>query len=378
VALQRQGVVADGAALRAAHGIAPAALADQGVVARFDGKAWKKSAEIGAGLRPVLTALPKGGAALVGPRRTLHRLEEGAWRKVEDGAPPLVASCAAGEARWGVGESGLVARWAATGRWVPEGEATFESLRAVSASALDDVWAVGEAGTVLHRGDDHVWRTAAKLKGALRAVWAAAPDDVWVAGDAELAHWNGREFTEKWEASMGPIKGVFGSSGASVYAVGDGGVRRWDRAEWETVETPANYPLDAVTVGTSDVWALGSAGMIHFDGREWSDVGAGKENKPSVLFLGPAGPYAAGGQGVWRFDGKAWASVLSRVETVSGYSAAPDDVWALGKGDEARHWNGVGWRKSTAGTQAQLRAIWSRNGEAWAVGDGGAILHLRP
>ena len=119
--------------------------------------------------------------------------------------------------------------------------------------------------------------------------------------------------------------------------------------------------------------------MVRFDGKAWSEVGASKTNAPTALFGGPVGPYVASDQGVWRWDGKAsWAAVLSRVETMAGFAAAGDDVWSLGKGEDVRQWNGVGWRKLATGALSQPRAAWSQNGEAFVVGDGGAILHFRP
>ncbi|MBI5549114.1 MAG: hypothetical protein HY901_34955, partial [Deltaproteobacteria bacterium] len=170
-----------------------------------------------------------------------------------------------------------------------------------------------------------------------------------------------------------------GRGAKDLWAVGDAGVLRYPGSAWQKVETPASYPLNSVTV-TSDgnVWALGEGGMVRYDGKEWVEVGASQEGAPTVLFGGPSGPYVAGSKGVWRFDGKAWASVLSRTEALAGYTAASDEVWALVKGEEVRHWNGVGWRRLVTGSQLQLRAAWSRNGEVVAVGDGGAIVHFRP
>jgi len=353
---------------------------DQGVVARFDGKAWKKALDAGGpGSRPLFVPLPKGGVALVGPKGALFLLEKGAFVKKDRGAPALRAACAAGEVRWAVGERGAIARWSGDGfeRVAGVGE---DDLFAVHGSSRDDVWAVGAQGAVLHRSDMEWKRVDAGLKGTLRGVFAASPEDVWVAGDGELAHWDGRAFASRYEASMGPLKGVCGRTGAEVYVVGDGGVWRYDGKAWQHVDTPAAYPLNAVTANADgSVWALGEGGMVRLEnGTNWVEVGASKVNAPTVLFAGPAGPYVAGAQGVWRYDGKSWASVLSKLETVGGFASATDDVWALSKGDEARQWNGVGWRRSVTGAPSPLRAVWSRNGEAFAVGDGGAVLHFRP
>ena len=133
----------------------------------------------------------------------------------------------------------------------------------------------------------------------------------------------------------------------------------------------------AVTASSrGDVWALGEGGLLRFDGAKWAEAAGPAEGAPNLLFGGAGGPYVSGAKGVFRFDGR-WTSVLSRGETLGGFAAAPDDVWALGP-EEVRVWNGVGWRRTATGSGSRLRAVFAKNGEAVAVGDGGAILHYRP
>ncbi|MGC4121875.1 MAG: hypothetical protein QM765_46305 [Myxococcales bacterium] len=352
---------------------------DRGVLAKFDGKAWKKVADIGAGERPVLFALPEGGVEVAGPGRKVGRYAGNAWAPLETEAPALRGVWLAGEGAWGVGDRGLVVRRGAQGweRLLPGWDA---NLRAVGGLAADDLWAVGEGGLVLHRGDQGAWlRVDTGSKSRLNGVWAAAADDVWVVGDSDLLHWDGKAFASRWEPAMGPLKAVVGSSAHDVFVAGDNGVRHFNGSVWQGVDVPAAYPLDALAaMRGGKIWALGEGGMVRFEGKAWTEVGDSKENAPTVLFGGAAGPYVAGKKGVWRHDdGKGWASVISGVEITAGFASASDDVWALARGEEVRQWNGVGWRKMASGA-ANLAAVWSKTGEAFVVGEGGAILHYRP
>lgn len=73
-------------------------------------------------------------------------------------------------------------------------------LRGVFGFGPDDVWAVGEASTVLH-WDGAVWTKLATPfddasdRPMLHAVWGSSPSDVWIVGDGTVLHFdevNGR------------------------------------------------------------------------------------------------------------------------------------------------------------------------------------------
>lgn len=60
------------------------------------------------------------------------------------------------------------------------------------------------------------------------------------------------------------------------------------------------------------------------------------------------------------------------------WGSSASDVWAVGEGGTALHWNGTSWRAVSAGTGANLTSVWVSNpGDAWAVGanpDGTSVL----
>jgi hypothetical protein len=51
------------------------------------------------------------------------------------------------------------------------------------------------------------------------------------------------------------------------------------------------------------------------------------------------------------------------------WGAAPDDVWAVGDGGAALHWNGAAWSPTFTGGAASLTGVWTAHAsDAWAVG----------
>jgi len=89
--------------------------------------------------------------------------------------------------------------------------------------------------------------------------------------------------------------------------------------------------------------------------------------------------WAVGDRGeVDHYDGSSWQLILSgtgsKLRAVFGLNAK--DVWAVGDDGTAIHWDGNFWSQSVTGTSQVLRAVHGAAGDdVWAVGDAGTILH---
>lgn len=96
---------------------------------------------------------------------------------------------------WIVGEGGLIRR--ASTLDTPELEIvdapTQRDLRGVFGFANDDIWAVGEQGTILH-WDGESWTSVATPlddmpdRPLLMSVWGSSPNDVWFSGSGVMLH----------------------------------------------------------------------------------------------------------------------------------------------------------------------------------------------
>ncbi|WP_146649232.1 hypothetical protein [Labilithrix luteola] len=96
---------------------------------------------------------------------------------------------------WAVGDKGTLRHFTGGARWDIVESVTNMPLHAVWGTAANDIWAVGEAGTILHF-DGTEWKpsTAAfKLgnKPNLLSVWGSSANDVWIVGDSVALHYTG-------------------------------------------------------------------------------------------------------------------------------------------------------------------------------------------
>ena len=215
---------------------------------------------------------------------------------------------------WAVGDFGTIVHWNGA-VWSPWATGTQDSLGAVWGSADNDIWVAGANGTILHF-DGTVWSPSAEPSAKnLYRLWGSAQDDVWAVGDGgTILHYDGTSWSAKTSGTDSALWGVWGSSSTDVYAagntaIGDATILHWDGKAWASVSTPAAaYPNAVWGSGPDDVWVVGSEAIVHYDGKRWSVV-------PS-----PAGHYL---WGVW--------------------GSGPVDAWIVGGGASILHWDGTVW-----------------------------------
>lgn len=174
---------------------------------------------------------------------------------------------------WAVGwyrddteDKSLVIHWDGT-TWsrVPVSD-TGAGLKSVSASASNDVWAVGDG---VFRWYASAWHKVSDITG--NSILALAPTDVWVGG---FWHWNGVEWTKflpqnYFESS--DVTGMAAVAADNIYAVGSftdlyatsALSQHWDGSEWRGIVTPNGSErisvLSAVSMlSAEEGWAVGT------------------------------------------------------------------------------------------------------------------------
>lgn len=264
------------------------------------------------------------------------------------------------------------------------------SLTAVWGSAANDVWAVGEAGVIVHWDGSRWTLVPSGATNSLHGVWGSAADDVWAVGEAGLLHWDGATWSTYAVEPPGSLNGIWGSGANDVWVVGDGGrILHWQGSSWEPVPSGTLGGLSAVGgTGPDDVWAVGDE-LLRWDGSAWSAAPSGAppplEGPWISVWAGGGAVWVGGASSLWRWDGVAWSSWFFGRPTYGIWGSGPGDVWFAmetippPEADASlTHWNGSEFSFAGAPNTKLLsfRAVWgSGPDDVWAVGDGGAILH---
>ena len=282
-------------------------------------------------------------------------------------------------------------------------------LRGIWGSGPNDVFAVGDDGTIVHY-DGATWSemdsgTTRDLKG----VWGGRPNDVFaVGGSGTILHYDGSSWSAMSSGTTCDLKGIWGTSGTDVYAVGCSSVFRWDGSNWSEMchlePTVSHLPRllhDIWGSSSTDIFVAGPYTITHYDGTTWSEIWRGNDNyfDISTTCYGIWGSsssdvfalinrYAEWDRyaEVLHWDGASWSEVwhhyvanpsLPGPENVhSVWGSSGSDVFVVREAGKIVHYDGADWSDMTSGTTRSLLDVWgSGPNDVFAVGRNGTILH---
>ncbi len=213
--------------------------------------------------------------------------------------------------------------------WARQGtplEAQNKALLAIWGSDSQNIWAVGEGGTLLFK-NGNLWTKAVQPSpSALHGVWGTNSQDIWVVGTQNtVLHNTGAG----WGAINTNIPGDWSSiwvAGEKLYLVGNTGLysRKSSQGKgWDKEPTDNNNPLYSIWgSGPNDVYVTGGfQTLLHWEGQKWGSPpelqpqGQGEQNPLSLYGVWGSGPnevyavgsFVQGGGQILFFNGKAWA-----------------------------------------------------------------------
>jgi len=278
-------------------------------------------------------------------------------------------------------------------------------LYGVWASAADDVWAVGEAGTSIHYDGGNWTRVAVGTVADLSAVWGLAKNDVWAVSHAgEIFHFDGAAWTLVKTEPNTDFSAVWASSATDVWAVGNdtqthlGKMDHFDGTQWSLLADATKWAPAVEVWGSSasDVYFTTDGGALHWDGSQLSridvlglaGVATGTGLMSHALWgSGPNDVWMAGndptGALTFRFDGTHWTKI-----PVANSTYGAELLWGDGKGnlwasanEGVFAWNGTTWTLSASSDGLPYPLVFNAafatpGGDSWLVGKPGALYHL--
>ncbi len=208
------------------------------------------------------------------------------------------------------------AEWLPTQPWGTFNTGIQETLYSVHGCASNDVYAVGDNGTILYF-DGEMDNMTSSCNATLSSVWCSDNDSVFAAGlfdfnavKAPILYYNGTSWTD-----IGPT-GWY-----------------WHADIWAASET------DVFVVGGGSDTVNDGGTILHYDGSSWTPMESGSSE---VLFA------------VW--------------------GTASDDVYAVGDNGTVIHYNGSAWSAVDTDTSARLKGVWQGQNDPFIVGDDFTVL----
>jgi len=306
---------------------------------------------------------------------------------------------------------------ATPGRWTAVAQDLPSAVLSVRGTASNDVWAVGAdkgSGPLILHYDGKTWQ---KLDSGMQgSLWWSLPfpdgSALFGGAGASIVHYKDGAFTRMATPGAGncTVYGLWGASPTDVYAVGsvasrNGFVWHYDGKAWIDVALPADIPQQNGDIpglfkvwgdGHGAVWAVGGRGLALRSeaGGAFQRVDTGTTatlftvdgdgNGNTVFVGGGDGPVLFGVGSKGPAAGQSFAGVSLLQGVAFGRNG---DAWACGMGGSLLHRQKGAWHAITTGldvTVQSLHALWiDPEGGVWAVGgnvldpslDHGAILH---
>ena len=220
-------------------------------------------------------------------------------------------------------------------------------LRSVWTYDDENIFAVGEEGTIVHF-DGKTWQLmACPINVRLHGIWGSSPKNVFVAADSGMIlHFNG----DKWSLhhQLGtdtPLLAITGFGAHDVLVVGDEGrILRFDGVEWQRVDCGVNIELyDVWGVDSEHILAAGGAGeLFRWNGEQWHNFNAGTDYSL----------YGIAGSGL-------------------------NDIYFAGLSGTLIHFNGESFHRHNLGLRCDLHAVARiAGGQVFALGSLGTIMRF--
>jgi photosystem II stability/assembly factor-like uncharacterized protein len=270
------------------------------------------------------------------------------WQPVDAGPTNFNAvSGSAANNVFVVGDQGTILHWDGTAL-LPEASGTSANLRGVTVAGDNLSYAVGEQGTILRR-QDGVWSADVPITSAvLNAVWA---DDVSAVAVGEQGT-------------------------ALVFAAG----------VWTLIANPRNDNYYAITNSDDGLYSIGSLGVVSHVNVEAKSISAVSLPGYTKLLAGATrwagGAYFVGVEGGIFFWSAGKASKLEGLPPIflRGVAVADGDVWVVGhQGFVAKLPGGQGPTIIPTPDQRWLMSVYAASAnDLWIVGRSGAILRGPP
>jgi hypothetical protein len=161
----------------------------------------------------------------------------------------------------------------AESEWQQQTTPTTAFLYSVWGSAVDEVFAVGAAGTILHYdGSDWSSETFNTLN-TLYSVWGSSASDVFAVGAVgKILHYDGSDWSLESSGTTEALNSVWGSSASDVFAVGAGGrILHYDGDNWSQTVVGIRTLNGLSGSSANDAFVVGEAGTIAmYNGTDWS------------------------------------------------------------------------------------------------------------
>lgn len=265
---------------------------------------------------------------------------------------------------------------------------TSNNLNALFAYNSLNIWVCGNSGSILFY-DNSAWQIQTIPNNSLFDIFLISQDRGWCVGENVLLEFNNGVWSLLATFEKEKFISIFIFNDTTGW-VGDyeGRIFTFSGDSLEVYDLLDTMPItDILGFTPSDLWASCGNSLFHYDGVNWLLDTTFADEYINSLYSPDGSSIWAAGTHLFYYDGVVWemkelpSSIGTDCEVKAIYFSTPNDGVACGiKGENGFviSYNGVEWKEESIQKDIPLYGI-NRfsNGEGWAVGYRGAILHSK-
>lgn len=263
--------------------------------------------------------------------------------------------------------------------WTNEESGVTNDILATAIVSVDDMWAVGVDGMVLH-GDGNTWSTVdIGVTENLTSVSFIDASNGYVVGDGgTVVNFNGTDWTTVDVGTTQNLTGVSFLDADNGVVVGESGtIVVYAAGTWTEAVSGDDNNLTGVTmVSPSNIWACGvSKVVVNYNGTEWfvNEVGTKDHFAIAMVDENNGWVVSAGGK-IDRWNGTQWLEESSPAKKdLYSVSFVGMSGYAVGKAGTMLIFNGS-WSTVSSGSTEDLMGVTVTNDNGLVVGNGGVML----
>ena len=203
---------------------------------------------------------------------------------------------------------------------------TLNHLYGVYCFSQKSIIVVGDNGAIFHFDGYHWKKISSPTQNNLYQVWGTSENNYYIAESSYLYHFDGAIWNQE-DIPLAKINYISGLSDNTLYVgLNTGDVYVKNDGIWNSLSELESFHNDLWAYSKACLFAAGDNGIQHYDGNQWHNY-LDIKNVKRITGIDQSNVYAITYEYIWFFDGDSWTKIQNIVDDHS-FSDTAGKIWS--------------------------------------------------